>query len=506
MGIKLFCAVFLFSSSAWTAEYLIKYRSEYALMTFNNYKMQVMDQNPNGNLVKVNIGAKDQFQTLLSLSTNPNIEYIVPNVKLHAFFAPVQGQALKQQWAIAKVQAEKAWERAGNKGSKKVVVAVIDTGVDYNHNSLSPNMISGYDFAKNDSDPMDTTSSANPGHGTHCAGIIGATGLVNDGVIGISPDLSIMPIRFLDENGSGDLNNGIKSIDYAIEKKVDVISASWGAAISKSQAMPLIEAVQRAEKAGIVFVVAASNDGKNNDSFEVYPAKAGTSNTIAVAASNSSDGRPYWSNYGKSTVDVSSPGDAIMSTLPKNTYGNLSGTSMATPLVAGLVALVKAQDPTLTPAQIKSLLQATGAKVSIETACDCRVDAFNAVDTVLSKKMFVHPQAATFDIGEKLSFTGVYGDAPFTFTSSNPQIASINEAGELSAVAKGETVVTIKDAKGVTASSYKIFVGKPKSDGGGGGGGGDNPVPPGDGECPFKDPMLCQIICQIQPDLPFCAK
>ena len=236
--------------------------------------------------------------------------------------------------------------------------------------------------------------------------------MVDGGTVGISPDLSIMPIRFLDENGSGDLNNGIKAIDYAIEHKVQIISASWGAAISKEEAKPLIEAIERAEKAGVVFVVAASNDGKDNDSYEVYPAKAGTSNTIAVAASNSSDGKPYWSNYGKATVDLSSPGDGIMSTLPNDSYGNLSGTSMATPLVAGLVAFIKAQDPQLTPSQIRSLLQATGTKVQIETACDCRVDAYNAVDTVLAKKMFAHPQAATLAVGAKTQFTGVYGVAP----------------------------------------------------------------------------------------------
>ncbi len=498
----------LITSTTYGAEYLVKYRSAHSIMNMRNYSLNIMDDHPTGNLVKIKVDKANQFQTMLNLSSDPNIEYVVPNAKVRAFFAPVTGTALKQQWAIAKVQAEKAWQRAGNKGSKKVIVAVIDTGVDYRHKSLAPNMIEGYDFARNDNDPMDTTSSANPGHGTHCAGIVGATGLVDDGIVGISPELSMMPIRFLDENGSGDLNNGIKSIDYAIEKKVDVISASWGAAISKQEARPLIEAIERAEKAGIVFVAAASNDGKDNDTYEVYPAKAATSNTIAVAASNSNDGKPYWSNYGQATVDVAAPGDAIMSTLPNNGYGNLSGTSMATPLVSGLVALIKAQDPSLKPAEIKSLLQASGAKVSIETACDCRVDAFNAVDMILSKKMFVHPQAATLDIGGKLQFTGIYGEAPFKFASSNPQVATISEAGEFSALAQGDTVISVTDAKGQTAQSYKIFVGKPQGGGGGddggGGGGGDNPFPPGDGECPFDDPMMCQIICQIQPDLPFC--
>lgn len=112
---------------------------------------------------------------------------------MKAFSAPIEIEALKEQWAISKVQAEKAWTRAGNKGSKKIVVAVIDTGVDYKHKSLASNMMAGYDFKDKDNDPMDKTSQQNPGHGTHCAGIVGANGLVDGGIVGMSPDVTIMP-------------------------------------------------------------------------------------------------------------------------------------------------------------------------------------------------------------------------------------------------------------------------------------------------------------------------
>ncbi|MFN7825424.1 MAG: S8 family serine peptidase [Pseudobdellovibrionaceae bacterium] len=496
-------AILLMSAQSFAAEYLVKYRSPFGIMSFSN-KIQVMDQHAAGQLVKVRIPDGMKVQAMVDLFSNPNVEYVVPNVKLKAFTAPVDMNALKEQWAIKKVQAEAAWAKAGNKGSKQVVVAVIDTGVDYKHQSLAPNMVPGYDFARNDADPDDTTSAQNPGHGTHCAGIVGASGLVDGGIIGLSPEVSMMPIRFLDERGSGDLNNGIKSIDFAIEKGVDVISASWGAAIPRSQAQPLIEAVQRAEKAGIVFVVAASNDGKNNDSFEVYPAKAGFSNVIAVAASNSNDQKPSWSNFGKATVDVAAPGDGIMSTLPKDKYGNLSGTSMATPLVSGLVALIKAQDPSLKPEEIKSLIQATGAKVAIQTACDCRVDALAAVETAKDKKMFVHPNAATVKAGDKLQFTGVYGVAPFMFASSAANIGEIDANGMMTAKADGETVITVTDSRGVSAQSYKIYVGKPAGNNPG------NPGDPGDpgnpGDCPLGDEMLCQIICGVIPDLPWCQK
>lgn len=502
-------AALLTGQTAFGAEYLVKYRQNSLAFTtlnagFNSaMKLQVLDHNNTAQLIKVGINKADTLSALLALSSNPNIEYVVPNFKLYSFSTvPVDigAEALQPQWAIQKVNAEKAWQKAGNRGSKNIKIAVIDTGVDYRHGSLASNMTPGYDFAGNDADPMDETGSKNPGHGTHCAGIIGANGVVDGGTVGMSPEVTMMALRFLDKNGSGDLNNGIKAIDYAIEKKVDIISASWGAAVSRQMAKPLIEAVERAGKAGITFVVAAANDGKNNDSYEVYPANAGFPNTIVVAASGSSDAKPSWSNYGRARVHVSSPGEGILSTLPGDKYGNLSGTSMATPLVAGLVGFLKAQDPTLNSVQLRALLQATGAKVGIQTACDCRVDAEAAVDTILAKKMFVAPNAGTLAVGETMAISGVYGKGPFQFASANADVASIDAQGTLTAKKEGETTVTVRDSAGQSATSYKFYVGKASS--------GTDPGQPGQpgGECPFGDQATCDLLCQIQPTLPFCKK
>lgn len=491
-------------SQSQAAEYIVKYRSSALFMSLPSINMRVMDSHNQAQLLKVSIPESGKMASLLKLYSNPNVEYIVPNIRLRTFLAPVDMSptALRSQWAIAKVQAEKAWQRAGNKGSKSITVAVIDTGADYRHSALSPNMVSGYDFKEKDNDPMDKTGMQNPGHGTHCAGVVGATGLKDGGTIGLSPEVSVMPLRFLDENGGGDLMDGIKAIDYAIEKGVSVISASWGAKVSRSQAQPLIEAVERAGKAGIPFVVAAANDGANNDKAEYYPTNAGTDNTIAVAASGSADAKPSWSNYGRAKVHVSAPGEGIISTLPGEKYGDLSGTSMATPLVAGLVALLKAQDPALTPLELRSLLQASGDKVGIAVACDCRVNAFTAVDMILNKTMFVSPNALTIAKGETRAFTGVYGKAPFQFTSSNPAAATIDANGVLTAVTEGETTVAVTDSAGKSATSYKIYVGSPQSTPGDPGDPGD---PGGDpGSCPIGDASLCEIACQIMPDLPFC--
>ena len=503
-----------FSSQVFAGEYLVKYRNTKGLNFVNTMGetrskvLQVMDHNTTASLVKVNISKAYEAKTLAALLSQDGVEYVVPNFKLKAYFAPVDMATLKQQWAIAKVNAEKAWQRAGNRGNKNVVVAVIDTGADYKHESLAPNMLKGFNFKDNNDDPMDKTSAQNPGHGTHCSGIVGATGLIDGGTIGMAPGISIMPLRFLDENGSGDLNDGIKAIDYAIEKGVQVISASWGASVSKSEAQPLLEAVKRADDKGIIFVAAAANDGKNNDTTEVYPANNGFPNSITVAASNSSDGKPSWSNYGTATVHLSSPGDGIISTLPKNQYGELSGTSMATPLVSGLVAFLKSQDSSLTGAQIRAILQTTGPKVSIQTACNCRVDAFNAVDAVMSKKMVIYPAAGVMNSGATMNLSVLNGKSPFKYASANASVATVTDAGVVTAVANGTTSVTVTDADGKTASTLDLVVGKAADQNPPGGGGGlPDPGQPGQpGECPVGDPSLCQIICQISPDLPFCKQ
>ncbi len=509
-------AVLTMSLPTFAAQYLVKYRNAQTIQSFAaSSQMQILDVHEAGRLMTVEIPNSNKISAMVSLLTNPNVEYMVPNAKLHTFSnvpSDVTTSALKQQWAISKVHATEAWAKAGNKGSRKIVVAVIDTGADSKHKSLSQNMIVGFDFIKNTSDTTDEVGQ-NPGHGTHCSGVIGATGLADGGTIGLSPEVSIMPIRFLDANGGGDLGNAVKSIDYAVEKKVDIISASWGGAIPRPQAQPIIEAIQRAAKAGIIFVVAAGNDGQNNDSYEVFPANSGVDNMIVVAASDSNDAKPSWSDYGPGRVSIASPGNEIMSTLPNDQYGNLSGTSMATPLVAGMVAFLKAQDSHLNAVQMRSLIQATGVPANIQTACDCRVDALQAVEAIKSQKMFVSPFGTTLEKGATQQFEGVYGKAPFTFTSSNAAVGKIDGSGILTAVADGETTVTVKDASGVTATSHKIYVGaksatpaKPVP--GAPGGGGGLPGAPGGGggaACPAGDQATCDALCAIMP-APWCKQ
>jgi thermitase len=507
-------AILLAAQLVNAGEFLVKYKNTAALnkiasMQTEAFGLEMKSIHRPGNLVRVAIPKKQEARTIASLYSDKNVEYVVPNFTLHRFEAPVDPGALKEQYALTKVNAQQAWTRAGNKGSKNVLIAVIDTGADYKHKNLAANMVAGHDFRDNDADPMDLTSAQNPGHGTHCSGIIGATGVVEGGISGISPEVSMMPLRFLGADGSGTLEGGIAAIDYAIEHKVHVISASWGASVPLTTAKPLVEAIERAEKAGIIFVTAAANDGKNNDKTDVYPANAGLPNMITVAASGATDAKPSWSNYGKARVSLAAPGENIMSTIPGDKYSNMSGTSMATPLVAGIVGFLKAQDPTLTGVEIKALLQTTGAKVSIETACNCRVDAFAAVDTLLSKKAWVAPAAATLAEKGTVQFAMKNAAGSVTFESSNPAVLSIDANGLATAVAKGTVTVKAIDSTGAAAQSLDINVGavasqpptnppgQPPT---------EPPTDPGTGECPLGDKATCEMICQIMPTAPWCSQ
>ena len=263
----------------------------------------------------------------------------------------------------ADISAAKAWDLST--GSDDIVVAVIDTGVDYTHPDLAANILRdnsnkvvGYDFANKDSDPMDDY-----GHGTHCAGIIGAVGNNGQGVAGVCWKVKIMPVKFLNAAGSGLTSDAVLSVDYAVAHGAQVLSNSWGGGANSQL---LLEAIQRAEAAGVLFVGAAGNSAASIDSEPFYPASYNqyASNVIAVAATDAYDVLASFSNFGPKTCDIAAPGSEIYSTLPSGScplcsssgYGYLSGTSMATPYVAGAAALIRAKFPGLSLTGLKARL------------------------------------------------------------------------------------------------------------------------------------------------------
>jgi subtilisin family serine protease len=271
---------------------------------------------------------------------------------------PVADPELSKAYGIAKIGATQVWEK--NKGSQDIVVAVIDTGVDYNHEDLSYNMwrnpngaekgLVGWDFIHNDNLPFDDNQ-----HGTHCAGTIGAVGGNGKGVSGVNQRVSIMALKFLSGEGSGDTAGAIQAIDYAVQNGARVLSNSWGGR-GDDDNKGLRDAIKRAEDKGVLFIAAAGNDGTDNDSDPVFPAAFNAPNMVTVAATDNKDDMAFFSNFGKTTVHVGAPGMNVYSTVPGNGYATLSGTSMACPHVAGAAALFWAANPNMTHKEVKARL------------------------------------------------------------------------------------------------------------------------------------------------------
>jgi thermitase len=375
----IFLLIFSVCRNCFAAEFILKLKPDSDALSLNDFNILTFAYNSAAQLYKVDL-SQSQF---INLSLNKNVQYLVPNIKIQIkdFSRPETLVAPQKQWNLEKVNAAQAWALAGNKGSRKIVVAVIDSGVDANHPDLKGNVLPGFNFVDNTTNATDEF-----GHGTHCAGVIGATGSTNGGVLGVSPEVSILPVRFLSKTGLGDLYTGIQAIDYAIEKKVDIISASWGAQISKPELIVVLrEAAERADKAGIMLVTAAGNLNRNNDIVDVYPANSNTSSILSVAGTDQNDVKMKISNYGSKNVHTAAPGVDIVSTSLNGKYKVMTGTSMATPLVAGLAAFLKAQRPNLTAAEIRKIILENGAPAQVEDLCHCRIDAEAATKYILSK-------------------------------------------------------------------------------------------------------------------------
>ncbi|MCP5007798.1 MAG: S8 family serine peptidase [Planctomycetes bacterium] len=318
------------------------------------------------------------------LSKMPDVEYAEPNYYQYALITP-NDPKYSQQWGLTKIQAETAWDTATD--SSNVIVAVIDSGVAYDHPDLKANMwknpdetpngidddnngiiddIYGVNYNRNTTsgDPMDDHD-----HGTHVAGIISAVGNNNTGVAGTTWKTQIIALKFLhptpDGRASGSSADAIKAIDYAIKKKADIMNNSWGGG-GFSRAIE--DAIKRANAQGILFVAAAGNFNIDNDSTPHYPSSYNVDNIVAVMATDSADKRSRWgqngSHWGKESVDLAAPGTAILSTVPNGGYQSFNGTSMATPFVSGAAALLKGKNNQWKAAELKARLMATVDKLS----------------------------------------------------------------------------------------------------------------------------------------------
>lgn len=351
---------------------------------------------------------------IAELQADPDVEYAEPNyiLRLSPGQAGSEGSMSMEEargtvgasstyGALAQtgapIQLANAWG-AETAGKTPPIVAIIDTGVDFNHEiftgsgavwtntrEISGNGIDddsngyvddvrGWNFVANSNSPLDDDN-----HGTHVAGIVlGSTQDILAFPLAAAK-IRIMPLKFLDGMGVGTTSDAVKAIYYAVNNGASVINNSWGGG---GYSNSLVDAVAYAYSKRVVFVAAAGNSSLNNDVTPTYPASYSIPGIISVAATTDADGLASYSNYGAATVHLGSPGSSIWSSLPNQSYGRSSGTSMATPFVAGIAAMMVRENPLLSAYQIKELImQSTQSIASLQTktVTKGRLNAYNSV-------------------------------------------------------------------------------------------------------------------------------
>ncbi|MBY0472187.1 S8 family serine peptidase [bacterium] len=321
------------------------------------------------------------------LSTTESLGNVVKGI-------PFKNWGLYNFQSKSHIDAVDAWKI--QKGSRKIVVAVIDTGIDPSHPALKGNIwndpvatktkpVYGWNFVVNQANPADLH-----GHGTHVAGIIGAAVDQKKGVAGVANEVSIMSVKYYSDANTGLVNlaNTVKALNYAIDHGARIINYSGG---GPEFAEEEYLAIRRAESKGILLVAAAGNEHQDTDKVAnyYYPQSYHLSNIISVAATDINNNLLKSSNWGKKRVDVAAPGENIYSTLPGGNYGYMTGTSQATAFVTGVAALLLSQDPSLTPSQIRQLITASADKIpqlKEKVSSGGRVNAYAALKALQAQK------------------------------------------------------------------------------------------------------------------------
>jgi len=369
---------------------------------------------------------------------DPNIEYAHLNYLATLQTTTPNDPGFASQWGLKKIEATEAWNI--DTGSEDLIVAVIDTGIDYNHPDLAENMwdgtdcldvngdylgecIHGYDFYGEDGEDEDNDPIDGHGHGTHVSGIISAVTDNNLGVAGVSWNSKLMAIKMFSDSGvgTGDTTVAANAIYYAVQNGAKIISNSWTYLGPENSAVPLEkitlvkDAIDYANSKGCLVIFAAGNE---NSSDPYQP--AAYAGTLAVAATDQNDGRALYSptqgsNYGE-WVDVSAPGVDILSTYLEDGYAEASGTSMAAPFVSGLAAIIWSYDPTLTRIEVWDIIVNTADDIGDPDLGSGRINAFRALDSIN------FPRLEVLDFSESLPDSNAgydYGEIEITITEEN---------------------------------------------------------------------------------------
>lgn len=379
---------------------------------------------------------KTMKEYIRELKAQPEVVRVEPDYRLTHFYTPNDSD-IDLQSHHQNIETEKAWNKT--KGAAEVIVAVIDDGIDLYHEDLESNIVNPYDIISG-SDEMIPLGE----HGTHVAGIIAGEMDNYSGGAGIAPKTKIMPLNVFEEDGAY-ASDVIEAIYHAVDNDADIINMSLG---SYDYSWFYQEAIDYAHAAGLVIVAAAGNEDTDEPG---YPASY--EHVVSVASTTPGDYPSGFSNYG-STIDVSAPGSYIYSTLPYDTYGEMSGTSMASPVVAGIAALIKANEPNLTGDQIVKRLIETADDLGEKGKDDYygygRVNAAKAVNTVTYGPLVVD----TFTDQS----TQVTGQLPYDVPDGTIRVynASNQVIGQLKQSQKGTFTIPVPKQLGGSTLSVSI--------------------------------------------------
>ncbi|HKR12490.1 MAG TPA: S8 family serine peptidase [Pyrinomonadaceae bacterium] len=300
---------------------------------------------------------RDARAAAFELSLNPQVEFAEPNFVISKDEVNPNDPRFNEQWALRNVgqnggqygsdiNAVKAWE--ANTGEPGTIIAVIDSGIDFNHPDLINNRwtnphptssgdLHGWDYVTDNGEIVDEQ-----GHGTAVAGIIAAEGNNSLGVSGVMWRANLMSLRVLDNTGNGSIADAVEAIDYAVTHGAHVINLSWG---TTGNSVALKDAIQRALRRHVVVVCSAGNRSEDLNATPYYPAAYPLKDLISVAGVDNLDQLASWSNWGRQTVTVAAPGTNILTTQRGGSYWTVSGTSAAAPVVAGIAGLLKSKRP-----------------------------------------------------------------------------------------------------------------------------------------------------------------
>lgn len=392
----------------------------------------------------------------------PEIEYAEPNYYLYALESPprIPNDAFfGRQWSLHRdhdhdIDAPEAW--AITTGSDSVIVAIIDTGIDYRHPDLKDNIWInagesgeranngidddgngyvddqyGWNFVLNENDPYDDHF-----HGTHVAGTVGAVGNNRTGIAGVCWRVKLMALKFIGSDGWGTTAAAAEAIRYAVNNGAKILSNSWG---GDDASEALKDEIEYAHERGVLFIAAAGNDGLNNDHTPHYPSSYDVPNVVSVASSTWDDKLSSFSNYGRRSVDIAAPGSEIYSTQPISRFQTLSGTSMATPHVSGVCALVWAQYPDLQSHEVLARVLGSAdhdSEFTFRMTSGGRLNAAQALST-----------APLIAFATDMSYTLAAG--PYSISATvvdDGQIASVNLVYVLNNISSDTLAMTLQDS------------------------------------------------------------